>query len=198
MIDTHCHLADPQFDADISQVIGRAKNAGVKKAIVCAEFCTDFPRILKLAEAYPDFIRPAIGVHPAQEGKLSANWTHFEGVEASIRQNRDHLIAIGEVGLDFTPIYLKNPQVDKEIQKEILKKHIEFAKDLELPLNVHSRTAGKETIDWLIKNGARNVQMHAFSGNAKDAEAGIAEGFYFSIPPSFSTTKVEEVSCPED
>uniref|UniRef100_A0A914YL77 Uncharacterized protein n=1 Tax=Panagrolaimus superbus TaxID=310955 RepID=A0A914YL77_9BILA len=193
MIDTHSHLADSQFDNDFSQMIERAKAAGVEKAIVCAEFRSDFEKIMKLAEEYPDFIRPAIGVHPVQKESTSANWSHFDGVEEYLKKNHTKLIAIGEIGLDFTPRYLKNEEDDKKVQREILKKQIELANEYNLPVNVHSRSAGKPAISWLIENGAKKVQMHAFSGNVKSAKEGINAGYYFSIPPSFSLNENEKI-----
>uniref|UniRef100_A0AC34GXE5 Uncharacterized protein n=1 Tax=Panagrolaimus sp. ES5 TaxID=591445 RepID=A0AC34GXE5_9BILA len=193
MIDTHSHLADPQFDNDFSQMIQRAKAAGVEKAIVCAEFRSDFEKIMKLSEEYPDFIRAAIGVHPVQKESISANWSHFVGVEEFLKENHKKLVAIGEVGLDFTPRYIKNDEEDKKVQREILKKQIELANEYNLPVNVHSRSAGRPAISWLIENGAKKVQMHAFSGNVKSAKEGIDAGFFFSIPPSFSLNENEKI-----
>uniref|UniRef100_A0A914Q9M2 Uncharacterized protein n=1 Tax=Panagrolaimus davidi TaxID=227884 RepID=A0A914Q9M2_9BILA len=179
MIDTHSHLADPQFDHDFVEMIQRAKAAGVKKVII--------------SEEYPDFIYPATGVHPVQKENTSANWSHFEGVEDFLLNNHKKLVAIGEVGLDFTPRYIKDDVEDKKIQREILKRQIELANEYNLPLNVHSRSAGRPAISWLIENGAKNVQMHAFSGNVKSAKEGIEAGFYFSIPPSFSLNENEKI-----
>uniref|UniRef100_A0AC34R9V0 Uncharacterized protein n=1 Tax=Panagrolaimus sp. JU765 TaxID=591449 RepID=A0AC34R9V0_9BILA len=75
------------------------------------------------------------------------------------------------------------------ISRRVLLKQIELSKRLNLPLNVHSRSAGKPVITFLIENGCEKVQLHAFSGNAKNAKAGIDAGFYFSIPPSFSNAE---------
>lgn len=59
-------MADAEFDADLPAVIARAKEAGVQSAIVCAEFKSQFQKVLELAEQYPEFVRPALGVHPVQ------------------------------------------------------------------------------------------------------------------------------------
>lgn len=66
MIDCHCHLADEQFANDVGEVIERARNSGVKAVVVCAEFGDQFNAVLKLAEQFPSFCFPAIGIHPVQ------------------------------------------------------------------------------------------------------------------------------------
>uniref|UniRef100_A0A1I7ZEI8 Deoxyribonuclease TATDN3 n=1 Tax=Steinernema glaseri TaxID=37863 RepID=A0A1I7ZEI8_9BILA len=191
MIDCHCHLADPQFDNDIDDVILRAQNSGVRGAIVCAEFLDQFDRVLELSDKYPSFAFPAFGIHPVQRGNVSANNEHYDGAEEAIIREKHRLAAVGEVGLDFTPRYIKNDE-DKAVQREIFAKQIAIARSLDLPLNVHSRSAGSPVIDFLIANGAEKVLLHAFSGNAKSAKKGIEAGFYFSIPPSFGLNKEEK------
>uniref|UniRef100_A0A914DUQ0 Deoxyribonuclease TATDN3 n=1 Tax=Acrobeloides nanus TaxID=290746 RepID=A0A914DUQ0_9BILA len=191
MIDCHCHLADDDFDADIDEVVSRAKEANVKAVIVCAEFSSQFQKILDLSKKYPGFCKPALGIHPVQKMNISVSWDDFEGVEYALRKHSHEICAIGEVGLDFTPRYLKKDN-DKQIQRDILQKQIELSKELDLPLNVHSRSAGRPVIDFLIENSAQKVLLHAFSGNVKNAEPGIKAGYYFSIPPSFSIKPTEK------
>uniref|UniRef100_A0A914GSV8 Deoxyribonuclease TATDN3 n=1 Tax=Globodera rostochiensis TaxID=31243 RepID=A0A914GSV8_GLORO len=191
MIDCHCHLADKRFDEDISQVIERARQNGVNGALVVAEFADDFERILALAQQFPDFILPCLGMHPVQRGFVSCSETLYkkDAVEEWIRAHSDKLYAVGEVGLDFKPQHVKNGDIDKEEQRKVLRAQIELANELHLPLNVHSRSAGTPAIDWLVAHGARAVLLHAFSGNVKSARNGIKNGFYFSIPPSFTLSE---------
>ncbi|KAL3099003.1 hypothetical protein niasHS_000991 [Heterodera schachtii] len=194
MIDCHCHLADESFNEDISQVIDRAKQNGVKAALVVAEFKDDFERILELAHQFPDFIFPCFGMHPVQRGHISCSEEMYKNseVDKCIRTHSDQLIAVGEVGLDFKPLHLKNGDVDKEEQRKVFRAQIELANELQLPLNVHSRSAGTPVIEWLAAHEAHNVLLHAFSGNVKNAQKGIEKGFFFSIPPSFTLSNEKE------
>ena len=73
---------------------------------------------------------------------------------------------------------------EREVQREILAQHIALSRELDLPLNVHSRSAGRHTIAWLREHGAQRVLMHAFDGKVSAAMAGIEAGYYFSVPPS--------------
>ena len=93
------------------------------------------------------------------------------------------LVAIGEVGLDY---WLAKEEADRELQRAIFSRFIELSIELDLPLNVHSRSAGRQTIELLLQKDARLVQMHAFDGKASTAMQGVEAGFYFSIPPSIN------------
>lgn len=194
MIDCHCHLADESFNKDIAEVIEKAKQAGVVHAIVVAEFHFDFQRILELAMQFPDFVLPGLGMHPVQQGFVSASESLYKsaGVEQRIRTAADRLRCVGEVGLDFSPRYLTNGDGDKQQQHAVFKAQIELAKELGLPLNVHSRSAGTPVIEFLQENGARDVLLHAFSGNLKAVRLGLDAGYYFSMPPSFTMSVEKE------
>jgi TatD DNase family protein len=85
------------------------------------------------------------------------------------------------VGLDY---WVVREEPERELQREILKKFIELSKELNLPLNVHSRSAGRHAISMLLENNAGQVQMHAFDGKAAAALPAVEAGYYFSIPPS--------------
>ncbi|CAH3111565.1 unnamed protein product [Porites lobata] len=110
--------------------------------------------MLDLHKRYPDFIAPCLGVHPVQSltPDRSATLQDLEGVEEFIRKNHEELVAIGEVGLDFTPRFIQKEE-DKEIQREVFSKQIKLALELDLPLNVHSRSAGRHVIEMLQQHG---------------------------------------------
>jgi TatD DNase family protein len=98
-----------------------------------------------------------------------------------IRQNQSRLVAIGEVGLDY---WVVKEAPEKAVQREILIQFIELSKELDLPLNIHSRSAGRHAIALLLENNATRVQMHAFDGKAAAALPAVEAGYFFSIPPS--------------
>ncbi|KAI6188337.1 hypothetical protein M3Y98_00344000 [Aphelenchoides besseyi] len=192
LIDCHCHLADELFAEDADKVVERAKQSGVEGIVVVAQFANDQQAILDLAEKYPKFCYPALGVHPVQREYSSVTEADFESIEKCIRTNGDRLCALGEIGLDFSPRYLKNGDEDKRIQREVFRRQIELANELQIPVNVHSRSAGKPAIKWLLEHNANSVLMHCYSGNVKSAKPAIEAGFYFSIPPCFANSPESE------
>jgi len=175
LIDVHAHLCDPAFDRDRAEVLERACGAGVAAIIAVGENLSDARKNLKLAAKYP-MLKPAAGLYP----------THLDldrAVEMAdlIRRNHSILAAIGEVGLDY---WVVREDSEKDLQCEIFKFFIELSKELNLPLNVHSRSAGRHAIALLIENNAVRVQMHAFDGKAGAALPAVEAGYFFSIPPS--------------
>ncbi|CAB1080184.1 Putative deoxyribonuclease YcfH [Olavius algarvensis Delta 1 endosymbiont] len=175
IIDTHTHICDAAFDADRDEVLESAAKAGVGAIIALGENMADARRNIELADKHP-MIHPAAGLYPAI---LDLN--QAEQMHKFIRDERSKLVAIGEVGLDF---WVVKEETQKELQKEILKGFISLSKELDLPLNIHSRSAGRHAVALLLENGASRVQMHAFDGKASAALPAVEAGFFFSIPPS--------------
>ena len=175
LTDCHAHLADPVFDADRGEVLARARAAGVEAVVTVGETLGDAKRILELARAHAEIL-PAAGLYPTRLDLAQA-----EAMEAWIRENRDGLVAIGEVGLDFWKV--KEPQ-DREVQREIFSRFVRLSVELDLPLNIHSRSAGRHVIGSLLELGARQAQLHAFDGKPSNAMPAVEAGYYFSIPTS--------------
>jgi TatD DNase family protein len=175
IVDTHTHICDSAFDADRDEVLIAAAAAGVGAIIALGENLEDARRNLELADQHP-MIRPAAGLYPT-----ILNPDLAEQMKTFIRKERAKLVAIGEVGLDF---WIVKEDSQKALQREILKGFIELSNELELPLNIHSRSAGRHAVALLLENGATRVQMHAFDGKASAAMPAVEAGYYFSIPPS--------------
>jgi len=175
LVDTHAHICDPSFDDDRAEVLARAAAAGVAAVVAVGETLEDARRNLELAVEHPA-LRPAAGLYP----------THLDLAQADemvdfIRAHRERLHAIGEVGLDY---WIVKQAPERELQREILGRFVELAAELDLPLNVHSRSAGKHAVSFLLERGAKRVQMHAFDGKAGAALPAVEAGYLFSIPPS--------------
>ena len=109
---------------------------------------------------------------------LDSRFYNAEEIEF-IRKNKNKIIAIGEVGLDFL-----NEGADRENQKRVFQKFIELAKELDKPLVVHSRKAEKECIEMLEKSNVKKVIMHCFSGKKTLIDKIAGKGWMFSVPAS--------------
>jgi len=175
LVDTHAHLADARFDQDRGAVLDRARSAGIGTIICVGESLSDAFRVLELSETHP-MLRPALGLFPdvldlEQVGEIFR----------LIRSRRDSLVAIGEVGLDR---WIVKEETDRNVQETIFRRFIDLAIELDIPLNVHSRSAGRQVIATLLDRGALRVQLHAFDGKASTAGPAVEAGYFFSIPPS--------------
>jgi TatD DNase family protein len=183
IVDTHAHLCDPVFDSDRTEVIERARRAGVSAIFTVGENLSDAKLNIELAKKYPDLM-PAAGLYPSYLDRRQA-----DALKAFIRREKSDLIAIGEVGLDFW-IVKEEPQ--KDIQRKIFSDFIELSIELGLPLNVHSRSAGRHAVAMLLAQGAKKVQLHAFDGKASTALPAIEAGYFFSIPPSIVRSRQKQ------
>ncbi len=176
LIDTHAHLCDPTFEPDLGEVLERARAVGVGAVVAVGEGLEDARRNLELADRFPDLVRPAAGLFPTRLDLEEA-----AEVEELMRRHRGRWAAVGEVGLDYWKVQDEGQQ---ELQREILGRFVDLARELDLPLNVHSRSAGRQTIRFLLERGAERVQLHAFDGRAAKARPGVEAGYFFSVPPS--------------
>ncbi|XP_004694956.1 PREDICTED: putative deoxyribonuclease TATDN3 isoform X2 [Condylura cristata] len=187
LVDCHCHLAAPDFDRDLEDVLEKAKKANVRAIVVVAEHAGEFEKIMQLAERDDGLILPCLGVHPVQEhpsgDQRSVTLKDLEGALPIIEKYKDRLSAVGEVGLDFSPRFAATDE-QKQEQREVFTRQIQLARRLDLPLNVHSRSAGRPTISLLKEQGADRVLLHAFDGRPAAALEGVQAGYFFSIPPS--------------
>lgn len=176
LLDAHAHLADAAFDADIGDVLRRAAAAEVAAIVSVGESLADARRNLDLARTYPGIVRPAVGLFPSRLdlGEASA-------IATLAREHRDDLVAVGEVGLDH---WLVKDDAGRALQREIFAGFVALARELDLPLNVHSRATGRETIALLLDRGARRVLLHAFDGRPATAAPAVEAGYFFSVPPS--------------
>jgi len=175
MIDTDCHLAVAELDAQRRDMIRRAQEAGVVAAIVVGEHYEDNLRILELAAREP-FVLPALGHHPC---RLDLAARDVERTLQLIEENRSRLVAIGEVGLDYR--VAETPEARQD-QRSVFSRFIDAGKRLGLPLSVHVRSAGHYVIDLLAAQGCERAVLHAFDGKAKYAQRGVEQGLCFSVP----------------
>jgi TatD DNase family protein len=175
LIDTHAHMCDVAFDADRADVLERARMAGITAVLAVGEDLADAEKNLRLAAEHL-MIRAAAGLYPTH---LSMDLA--EKMRDFIRSHTSQIVAIGEVGLDY---WMVKEESEREIQREIFRGFVELGKELALPLNVHSRSAGRHVVTELLNAAASGVQLHAFDGKLSAAMPAVEAGFFFSIPPS--------------
>ncbi len=189
LVDVHCHLNHALYKDELDAVIKRAKDAGVK-VIVCSGVNPPGNRqALELAQKYPEIVKACLGIYPIDALGLSEGETglarqtvaiNLEEEFEFIRKNKDKIVGVGEIGMDFHWDTEYHAQ-----QEENFRKILQFAISIKKPVVIHSRKAEKECIDVLeqeIKGGEIPVVMHCFSGNKKSIQRGAALGYYFSIP----------------
>ncbi len=184
LIDTHCHLDFPQFDADRELVVERAGQAGVKTIINVASSLKASRDAVALAERFPG-VFASIGIHPhdAQECDDAA----FEIVRSLARAQK--VVAIGEVGLDFYRNL--SPQRDQE---QVFERFIALAHEARLPLIVHTRLAHERAFDILKSNRAFDlggVVVHCFSGDTAFLTRCLDAGFFVSFTCNVTYKKAE-------
>ncbi len=173
MIDTHCHLEQDDFVVDLNEVIQRAQEGGIC-CISSGIAPSDWERTLSISKAASN-VYASIGLDPMQS-EFTGEMINF------IRTHRSEIIAVGEVGLDY---YRERDHSQRNLQERNFVSAIHFAIETGLPLQIHSRSAGKRCLEILEKNGASSVHMHAFDGRASFARVASRElDYYFSIPTS--------------
>jgi len=201
LIDTHCHLEMDAFDQDREEVIQRARDAGIEAMITIGSDLEGNIGGLELSGKY-DFIYSSVGFHPHDAKDFTGEifdkikeWAINSGKGQGVRSK---VVAIGEIGLDYH--YDNSP---REIQREVFMKQLIFAKEINLPVVIHSREAKKDTLDIVRESGVRKGVFHCFSGDMDMAEKAMGMGFYISIagPVTFKNTKkLKEVAeaIPDD
>jgi TatD DNase family protein len=183
LIDTHAHLDDERFAEDFEQVCERIREANVNKVINVGYDILSSERSLKLAEKY-NWIQCAVGYHPH-----NAKDADEDGLR-KLRQwaSRPEVVAIGEIGLDY--YYDNSP---RDLQREVFRKQIRLAKEVELPIIIHCRDAVQELYDILVEEGAEQVGgiMHCYSGSYEMAKRFIDLKFFISLagPVTFKNSK---------
>jgi len=139
-------------------------------------------RILEISKKF-DNIYPALGIHP-EEVKMNKNIENqIDLVIELIKENKDYICAIGEIGLDHH--FIKEKEL-YTLQKKIFEDMLSLAQELELPVNLHTKGAEKIVFDMLPSYKIPNINIHWYSGPEDLLNVGIDRGYYFSITPAIN------------
>lgn len=195
IVDSHCHLDDERLIGDIDGVLDRAKSANIKTLQTICTRLSDFPTIKGLAEKHEN-IYCSYGIHPhhADEDTVTEN-------DIKKAANHPKVIGVGETGLDY---YYEN--APKKEQRESFIRHIRAARDLDLPVIIHTRSADDDTMaimDDMRAEGPFKALFHCFSSTRRLAEYGFENNVYFSASGIVTFKKSNELrdifkNVPED
>ena len=189
MIDSHCHLADETFASDLEQVIDRAKDAGVERALVILEAGNpaEAARAERIERFWPE-VRFSIGVHPHQAHQFADDPERAATVVREQCAATPRARAVGEIGLDYHYDY--SP---RDVQHAVFRAQVRLARELQRPVVIHTREADEDTIAILREEGGGEVRgvLHCFTGTDALADAGLALGFYISLAGILTVPKAE-------
>jgi TatD DNase family protein len=195
LVDSHCHLQDPKFDADRDAVIQRAREAGASTLVVIGYDIKASRRGVDLAESVGE-IYATVGVHPHEAASLTIQDLDTLGALAESPK----VVAIGEIGLDFYR-NLSPP----EAQRRAFQQQLNVARELSLPVVIHARQADEETFEILagFAGSDRNEWpadrpigvMHCFAGDVALAQRYIDLGFVISIPGTVTYPDAERLQA---
>jgi TatD DNase family protein len=191
LVDSHCHIDGDAFDEDRDAVVQRAKDAGVGLMLTIGTgdpHSDDFKKAVAVAESYEN-VYASVGVHP-HDAKLYDDAAEANLIELVKSSNK--VIAWGEIGLDF--YYDHSP---RETQVEVFRRQIGTARELDLPIIIHSRDADDETVEILRDECSgpdfRGGIMHCFGGTAKMAQEILELNFLISFAGNVTFKKAENL-----
>ena len=149
LIDVHCHLTAPEFEGKVWEIVEKSVKAGVKAMITSGLGYEDGLKALEISDYR--IVYPSLGVSPYMlEG--------YEQVIDLINRESKKIVAIGEVGLDYWRV---RDDEGRDRQRRVFREFIELSKSLDLPLIIHSRSAGRYALEILFEMRAEKVIMHS-------------------------------------
>ena len=179
MIDTHIHLDEEAYALDREEVIARQRESGVEAVIVPGVNAASIPGILDVCRKHSGYCYAGLGFHPQD---VKEDWQEqWTVIEKAIREHRDEIVAIGEIGFDY---YWDT--TFKDAQREVFQRQLDLATELNLPVMIHSREATEDTLTILKsqitnhKSPIRGV-IHCFNGSKEVALQYLNMGFYLGI-----------------
>ena len=179
MIDSHCHLADDTFAADLEDVVRRARDAGLERALVILEAGNEkeAAQAVTVERLWPE-VRFSIGVHPHQAHQFADDAERSAGVVRDQFAATPSARAVGEIGLDYHYDY--SP---RDVQHAVFRAQIRVALELDRPVVIHTRDADEDTVAILREEGQGRLRgvLHCFTGTPALRDAGLALGFYVSL-----------------
>lgn len=173
IFDSHSHYDDEAFDVDRENVLKELHDNGVINIMNCASSYESIDKVCNIVNNH-EFIYGALGIHP--ENADEYNDVVLKEIKEKIINNKK-IVAVGEIGLDY--YWDENPE--RETQKEVFRKHMQLAEELNLPVIIHSREAHADTLEIMKEYPKVNGVVHCFSGSVEIAKECIKLGYYIGI-----------------
>jgi TatD DNase family protein len=172
MLDAHAHVSFKKFNRDRDKVLERCRRAGVG-VVDCAVTEATLERSLGLSSSY-DFVYTTAGVHPRRAGRLTR--LELEAILRGIERSVEHLVAIGEAGLDY---HLDRENAER--QEEVFRAVASLAREYSMPLVVHARGAEEEALHVLLELEVENALFHCYGGSLETAMKILENGYAISL-----------------
>lgn len=171
IFDTHAHYDDPQFDEDRDSLLSSMESFGVGTIVNAAADPEGWDQIVELTEKYPN-VYGMLGAHPDEVGKMNDN----ELARMRKLLELPKMQAVGEIGLD----YHWNVE-STDVQKHWFVRQLELARQLKLPVNIHSRDATEDTLEIMREYQDLSGIIHCFSGSREIAKEYVKMGFFIGV-----------------
>jgi TatD DNase family protein len=193
LIDSHCHIAGPEFAEDLGDVIDRARSAGLAGAMVILA-ADDEPELAQAGQVsarWPE-VRFSIGVHPHAAGAFESDPEQAARLVEQASAAQPLSRAVGEIGLDYHYDF-----APRDAQQDVFRQQIRLARRLHRPIVIHTREADADTFTILDEEQAGEVGgvFHCFSGDRAMGRRAVAIGFHLSLAGIVTFPRAEELKA---
>ena len=173
IFDTHAHYDDSAFDDDRAVLLTTLPTQGINRVVNIGSSLSSCRKTIALMTQY-DYIYGALGIHPSDCAELTESDIDWLKDQCT----HEKCVAVGEIGLDY---YWDEPE--REIQQKWFRRQLQLAKELALPVVIHSREAAKDTIDIMKEEKAEEIGgvIHCFSYTKETAQIFLEMGYYIGI-----------------
>lgn len=193
LFDTHAHLYDDQFEADLDEVIFRANDAGIRLIVAVGVDLESSRHSLRIAQAN-DGIYAAVGIHPNSADRATPEAL----AEIRTLASDPRVVGIGETGLDYY-----RERVEREVQRRVLDAHLALAAELDKPVIIHDRDAHDDiaavALGWGRRLGGSIERpvgvLHCFTGDLALAAEAISAGFLISFAGNVTYRRAESLAA---
>ena len=189
LIDTHAHLSDL---GDMEGVVMRAKQAGVDAIVAVGANLRTCMATLCWAEDFPEYVFPALGIHPTE-------WTE-DDIPATLRfieERLDKCVALGEIGLDYWSREARKNKENRRRQRNLYIRQLQMAEEHGKPASIHGRGAWRDALDLASHHGPDRVVFHWYSGPLDILTELLDAGYLVSATPAVEFSRDHRTALAE-